>query len=71
MNEINKLSASELEKRIRELRKELVDLIMRHGSGQLSDKSQLKKKRRVLARMLTRVSGEGLQNKGLVANGTK
>jgi large subunit ribosomal protein L29 len=51
--EMRKLSITDLEKRIKELRHELVDLTMRHEAGQLSNTASLSLKKKVLARMLT------------------
>ena len=53
INEIRKLSDTDLVKKIEELKKTLFDLRMKHATGSLDKPSDLKNTRKAVARMKT------------------
>ncbi len=61
-NELREKSAGELAELEQELRDELFRLRMKHFTGQLQRSSELKEKRRDIARVLTVLREKELQN---------
>lgn len=61
-NELREKSAGELEEIEQDLRDELFRLRMKHFTGQLQRSSELKEKRRDIARVLTVLREKELQN---------
>ncbi|MBI2995959.1 MAG: 50S ribosomal protein L29 [Candidatus Melainabacteria bacterium] len=59
--EIRELTSGELKDQIKKSRIELVDLRMKFASRQLEDVSQIRKKRKEIARLLTIIKSKGGQ----------
>ncbi|RIH84136.1 50S ribosomal protein L29 [Meiothermus luteus] len=62
-SELRKLAESELQKRIQERKKELMELRFQASIGQLEKNHRVKEVRREIARMLT-ILGEKARQKG-------
>lgn len=64
INEIRKLSTSDIDKKILETKKELFDLRLKQAAGQLEKPSRMRELRKDVARMKTIIRERELENGG-------